>query len=96
MKAANLNISGIKCDNPNCDFRDDSVDFGNYGAWLNKPCPKCGNNLFTEKDLNSLTLLINIANICNAITPDIPEDTPKASVEIEMDGTGKMDFKLIP
>jgi hypothetical protein len=43
-------ITGIKCDNPKCDFVDKSVTSDDYELWLNKPCPKCGENLLTEDD----------------------------------------------
>ena len=38
-KAVKMNISGIKCDNPNCDFVDMSVKFENYDKWLIEPSP---------------------------------------------------------
>ena len=94
MQAVNLNIKGIKCDNENCDYRDDTVDFKDYGPWLNKPCPKCGTSLLTEEDLNSLTLMVNVGNICNGLIPDVPEDTPKVTITAEMNGTGKVKLKL--
>ncbi len=44
MQPINLIIKGIKCDNPNCDFRDESVGFEVYEKYLNKPCPKTSGN----------------------------------------------------
>lgn len=43
-----IQIRGIKCDNPNCDFSDMTVKYEDYDKWLNKPCPKCGHNLLTK------------------------------------------------
>lgn len=40
---------GMKCDNPSCDWMDMSIDFKDYAEYVNKPCPVCGENLFTEK-----------------------------------------------
>jgi len=49
-------IKGIKCDNPDCDFVDDSVTWDDYdktvSEWLNRPCPKCGTNLLTQESTN--------------------------------------------
>ena len=45
-----VQIGGIKCDNTKCDYEDMSIKYSDYEAWLNKPCPKCGDNLLTEKD----------------------------------------------
>ena len=35
-----VKISGIKCDNTEFDYRDDSVLFEDYHNWFNKPYPK--------------------------------------------------------
>jgi hypothetical protein len=48
--AIKMTIRGLKCDAPGCDYRDDTVEFANYKAYINKPCPKCGANLLTEAD----------------------------------------------
>lgn len=91
---ANLIIKGIKCDNPDCNFRNDTVDFRNYRDWLNKPCPKCGSNLLTQKDLNAVKFLIKIINIINGITkPFIKSDGNVGKIIGEMNGTGKIKFK---
>jgi len=52
----------IKCDNPNCDYMNDSVNFNNLEDFLNKSCPKCGENLLTEKNLNLSKILIFVLN----------------------------------
>lgn len=44
-EASNVIVKGIKCDNPECDFKDMSVNFEDYKNWVNRPCPKCGTNL---------------------------------------------------
>ncbi len=42
----------ITCDNPACDFTVPYTEAGerNMDFWINEPCPKCGENLLTEKD----------------------------------------------
>lgn len=60
-----LNITGIKCDV--CDYRDDTVEFKDYPNWLNKPCPKCGNNLLALKDYESCLRIMSGAKIVNKI-----------------------------
>lgn len=52
--ALELSIKGIKCDNPNCDYINKDVEFKDYKKWINKPCPKCGANLLTQKILTAL------------------------------------------
>lgn len=42
-------ISGIKCDNPECGFKDMTIKFEDYPEWVNKSCPWCGENLLTKR-----------------------------------------------
>lgn len=99
-KAVELNIKGIKCDH--CDYQEPNVKFEDYEKWLNKPCPKCGANLLTEADLNSLKMLIQLTNAANELFPSgfdgndskTPELDKKVKGIVEMNGTGKMNIKI--
>jgi hypothetical protein len=98
VKAIEFNIKGIKCDNPDCDFRDETVKFEDYPLWLNRPCPKCGWNLLTQADLDATKALIKLVNIINWITKPfmfILKKTKRIKVFAEMNGTGKVKFKQI-
>ena len=66
-KVANFKVKGLKCDNPDCDFRDDTINAEDYEKWLNVPCPKCGSNLFTQKDYNALIGMMKIVKFVNII-----------------------------
>lgn len=91
-QAVELNIKGIKCDNPNCDYRNDKVEFKDYEKWLNKPCPKCGANLLTKEDLEMTKALINVANIANKVLPKQNNEEERIKAIIEMNGTGRADI----
>ncbi|ENK0558023.1 hypothetical protein AB2T19_002832 [Clostridium botulinum] len=93
-QAVELNIKGIKCDNPDCDYRNDKVEFKDYKNWLNKPCPKCGSNLLTKEDLEMTKSLINVANIANRVLPKQNNEEERIQVIMKMNGTGRVDFKL--
>lgn len=93
-QAVELNIKGIKCDNPNCDYRNDKVRFEDYKNWLNKLCPKCGANLLTKEDLEMTKSLIEVANIANRVLPKQNNEEERIKAIIEMNGTGRVDFKL--
>lgn len=93
-KAVKMHIGGIKCDNPNCDFVDMSVKFENYDKWLNKPCPKCGENLLTEEDYENTKFIINTVNLMNSIFPPSTDEEDLVKASIEMNGTGEMNFKI--
>lgn len=55
-------ITGIKCDNPNCSWRDENVPFEEYRDWLNRPCPVCGSNLLTQEDYDAVCRLMKFCN----------------------------------
>lgn len=67
----NIKISGIKCDNEQCDYRDDSVEFKDYPNWLNKACPKCGQNLLTQEEYDAC---IGFTNMVDTFSNNLPED----------------------
>lgn len=89
-KALEMNIKGIKCDN--CDYRDEDVKFEDYKEWLNKPCPLCGENLLTKADYDSTLELINLVNFMNSILPAPGPDEQLATMSVEMNGSGKVEF----
>jgi hypothetical protein len=99
-KAVELNIKGIKCDH--CDYKEPNVKFEEYEQFLNKPCPKCGENLLTEADLNSVKMMIQLTDVANEMFPSgfdgddskVPEFDKKIKAAVEMDGTGKMNIKV--
>lgn len=92
--ALELQVLGIKCDNENCDYKNEDVKVGEFDEWLNKPCPECGENLLTEADLKAMKFLLKITNFLNRILPKPKESDKKAVMNIEMDGTGNMDLKI--
>jgi hypothetical protein len=62
MKNENFDMAGIKCDNVHCGYRDDSVLSKDYKDYVDKPCPKCGSNLLTQKDYKSFLIIQTISN----------------------------------
>lgn len=91
-EALELNIKGIKCDN--CDYKNEDVKFEDYENWLNKPCPECGANLLTQEDLDVTKALIDLTNLVNRILPEASSDEKKVTMDVEMNGTGKINLKL--
>jgi hypothetical protein len=94
MKAIKMSISGIKCDS--CDYRDDAVAFKDSEIWLNQPCPWCGANLLTQKDLDTIKRMIAVTNFINRLLkPFLKPDKDAKGVRFvaEMNGTGKVNFR---
>ncbi len=59
-----VDISGLKCDNTNCDFEDDTP-LEDYKKSIGKPCPKCGDNLLTQEDYDKTMEIIDSMEILN-------------------------------
>ncbi len=86
-------FEGVKCDNPACDFRDKTAKYEDRLSWLNRPCPKCGQNLLTEKDLRAMEFMLTLVGIINIITKPFAklfESDKKTILSVDMDGTGKV------
>ena len=66
-KNVEFTVSGIKCDNPSCDYKDMGVKFEDYPDYINKPCPKCGSVLLTQEDHDKCLMFQQIADTINAI-----------------------------
>jgi hypothetical protein len=73
-----VNQKGIICDNPNCDFHDSSATLQTFDQWLNKPCPKCGENLLTPEDMERAIKLRETVNFINSLSEEQAEMIEKA------------------
>ena len=62
--------TGLKCDNPNCDWKDTTITVEDYPNWINKPCPKCGENVLTEEDYKLIMTLSGAFEFLSALTDD--------------------------
>ena len=89
-KALEHEVTGIKCDAPTCDFRDENVSFESYPDWLNRPCPKCGANLLTQTDFDTVTALFDLISFVNKVVGPIDGDKPMnvTPIRFEFDGNG--------
>ncbi len=91
--------SGIKCDNKQCDFRDDSVGIKEYKEWLEKPCPKCGQVLLTKKDYYKVMTLLDIIKFFNKsfskTNKSKLKDNTSVKVTLEFNGTDDINIKEV-
>ena len=102
MNFSELVVKGIKCDNPDCDYIDMTVRYEDYPKWLNRPCPKCGANLLTEKDFKKIQKMMShveflnkVFSLANKKGKDATENAPLLKVHLDMNGTGKVRAKKI-
>ncbi len=66
--------SGIKCDNPNCSYTDETATFETYRNYLDKPCPNCGENLLTEDDFNRAEAIRLTVDLINSVPKEFLEE----------------------
>ena len=83
MENVKITGGGIKCDNPDCGWRDDTVTYDDYERWLNAPCPKCGENLLTKEDYDNIIGILETIKYVNSLSPEAIEEVYK-SVDVEM------------
>lgn len=69
-----INIIGIKCDNLECGWNDMSVKFEDLGAWLNKNCPCCGENLLTSDSYLQTLSLKDFESVMNHMISPFERD----------------------
>lgn len=89
-----MNIKGLKCDNPECDYIDMDIKVEKYEKYLNAKCPKCGEILLTEADYRNTKFLLGMVDIANEIFPKRKNNEKVSAVSVKMDGSGYMEFEF--
>lgn len=92
--AVEMNIGGLKCDNPKCDYVNMDVNVKDYEKWVNAKCPKCGQILLTEADYRNTKFLLGTVELANKIFPKRKDNEKIENISVNMDGSGKMDFNI--
>lgn len=67
---AEVDISGLKCDNPTCNYNDPSVPFSDYEQSINKPCPDCGESLLTQSDYDQVMQMVKAVELMNTYSQE--------------------------
>jgi len=74
---------GVQCDNPKCDWADLTITVSQGFGFIDKPCPKCGENLLLKEDYsNFVTLLLYSENLQQALGEGYiaPEEAVELSI----------------
>ena len=69
-----LTCSGLKCDNETCDYEDPTAKVEEYKDYIDKPCPKCGENLLTQEDYDNTMAVIELTKMFNNMSEDFFKD----------------------
>lgn len=91
-----VNVKGLKCDNPDCDYVDMEIPFEDYPNWINAPCPKCGSNLLTQQDYDATVFLFEKAKMFKEISEPIDPNIPLVKMKAHFNGSGHVDFEICP
>jgi predicted RNA-binding Zn-ribbon protein involved in translation (DUF1610 family) len=75
---------GLKCDNPECDYVNMEIPRSEYEKWINKPCPKCGENLLTEDDYMKSQFLESLVDMVNEMDLDIDPNEPRGIMTVDV------------
>ncbi len=89
-EAVTITITGIKCDNPDCDYRDNTVTSESYLEYIGKPCPECDSVLLTQEDYDSVMMLQGTVIDINKLIPANLLGDEETFLDIEMQGDGSM------
>lgn len=93
-----LNIYGLKCDNPSCDYQDNSIQLEQYKDYINYPCPKCSSPLLTQADYDTTMTIIQSVKLAEKLglnTNGNSEEMYKMSVQLDGTGIPKFDVNKI-
>ena len=67
IKIIDYDVSGLKCDNVKCDYRDDNIPLSEYHKNIDAPCPKCGQSLLTMTDYKLTMRIVKSINLINDV-----------------------------
>lgn len=103
MKPVETKVKGIKCDNPGCDYRNEDVKLEDFSNWLNVSCPKCGSNLLTQKDYDTIKVIVRLTKILNNSFIRYPFEIfnwifnggKRRYVRAHLDGSGKIKIEKL-
>lgn len=94
-----LDIYGLKCDNPICDYQDNSIQLEQYKEYINYPCPKCGDPLLTQADYDTTMTIIQNIKLAEelGLSNNNLSNEEKYKISVQLDGSGipKFDVKEI-
>lgn len=86
-----LTIKGLKCDNKECRYRDDTIHLNEYKLYIDAPCPDCGESLLTKEDYMQVQNIIALVDAVNSMKDLDSEGTEEQKkVTFNLNGTGEV------
>ena len=72
MANVEMELGGIKCDNPECGWADKTMELGE--DHIGMPCPKCGQNLLTQEDYDNFKIVMDSVDLVNSCSEEELEE----------------------
>lgn len=92
-QAVEVGVSGIKCDAEECDFEDNTVTLDNYPEWINRECPKCGANLLTQADYDTVLEMLGLVDVLNvSFEGNLQDLGEEVNFKVKMKGDGSVEL----
>jgi hypothetical protein len=60
-----LGATGLVCDSPACDWKDEAISSEDYHKYVDTPCPHCGANILTQDDFKRTEIILNFISRVN-------------------------------
>ena len=60
----------LNCDNDHCDFTIADIPDEDAEGWVDRPCPRCGENLLTRDDYDRWSVVQKATELMNTLTPE--------------------------
>lgn len=90
-----LNIYGLKCDHPSCNYQDNTIQLEQYKDYINYPCPECGSPLLTQADYDTTMEIVAAATIIKQLEEKNPQPSDEMhKVSVRLNGSGVPEFDI--
>lgn len=63
-----MSVKGLVCDS--CDWEDMTIERAEYQEWIDKPCPKCGQVVLTQDQLDQVIAMENSMKMFENLSDD--------------------------
>lgn len=88
-------VTGLKCDNPDCDWVDMSIPVDDYPQYVGAKCPKCGEVILTKTDFKAIKRLLRFVKFLNLFSVFVKDNGERTKMRLASDGNGNINVVSI-
>jgi ssDNA-binding Zn-finger/Zn-ribbon topoisomerase 1 len=67
MKMVEVEVVGLKCDNPTCGHIIKDIPESRYESYIGRPCPSCGDMILSQQEFDDYERMKRAGRKANAI-----------------------------